>query len=467
MLYYGGGMLNKMLKAIHAHDLLAPGDAVLVAFSGGPDSVALLDALVQLRDEWELRSGAVYVNHGIRPDEAAAEERFCAELCRRLGVQLAIERVNVPGQAEGWGVGLEEAGRRLRYEIFERLAREQEYDRVALGHHLDDQAETVLFRVLRGTGLKGLRGIPVRRGRYIRPLLAVGRDEILAYLTERGLDYCEDRSNADYRYRRNFLRHELLPVIRERVNPNVNRALAELADTVGDEEGYLEETAVRAREECVTRTVGGKFALALAPFEAYDRWIRRRVLRYCLAEVSGSAQAPDKEVVDRLDRACCGRRKGVSLPGGVQATRAGNVMVIGPDTPRSYERVLELGAAVRLDCPPVEISVRSESYEGASVVVERGTYVVRVDRAKLKLPLVVRSIEAGDRFDPLGLDGTKKVGDYLTDRKVPAVYRDEIPVVCDSKGIIWLVGYEIADRVKIDGSTKEVLRIECTTIERD
>ncbi len=465
IVYLAVAMMDRLRETIKRHELLETGDTVLIGLSGGPDSVALLEVLVELREDYSLRLMAVYVNHGIRPAAAEVEELFCRELCRKFGVDFTLVRKEVPSLAKERGKGLEETAREVRYEVFETVADQRGCEKIAVGHHLDDQAETVLFRMIRGSGRTGLAGMPVRRGRIIRPLIDVSRQEIVTWLAERGQTYCEDRSNEDGRFTRNFLRNEVLPLLRERVNPNVSRLLAEMADTLAEEERYLGGVVLEAIERTVRWTPGGKLELDLTLYIAYDRWIRRRLLRHCLAEAWQKPDGPDKAVVDRLDQLCINGGTGLTLPGGRQATRIGERMVVHRIESPSYEIDLEPGGEVQLPSPALLIRT-SVGAPPSDPIGDRRSNEVLVDRSKVALPLVVREIRRGDRFQPLGLQGTKKVGDYLTNRKVPAVLRDEIPLVCDRRGIIWLTGFEISERVKIDESTKEVLSIECITLQR-
>jgi len=452
--------LDKVLQTIDSDGLLANGDRVLVALSGGPDSVALLHILTKIRDNSDLTLYAVYINHNIRPREAQEEEQFCRDLCDGLGVDLKIIFEDIPARARQAGKGLEEAARDFRYATFERLTDEKKLDRIALGHHLDDRVETVLFRIIRGSGLTGLKGMPITRGRIIRPLFELTKSEIEQYLSREGLSFRVDESNRDDGFKRNFIRNQLLPLIRENLNESVDRALISLSETAGEDEAFLDELVAKKARRLVSRSPGGKIQLDLEQFNSYDKWLRRRLLRRCLAELSGSGELLAKEVVDRLDDLCCRQGKAVSLPEGLQAAILPGRAVIYPGTRRSYRQELKPSGRCRLEWPELRFSSCVKSRLNISPEHQRRSRRIWIDYGKVMPPLVIRNIEAGDRFAPLGMAGTKKVGDYLTDRKVDPVYRDEIPVVCDSKGIIWLVGYEIADRVKVDQATGKVLKIE-------
>ena len=452
-------MLNCVKETISEHQLFEPGDRLLVALSGGPDSVALLHLLSRLKRSMKLSLRAVYINHGIRPKAAAKEEKFCQRLCDALQIELSIVREDVPSLAKKVKKSVEEAAREVRYRIFADLAEQHKCNRIALGHHADDNVETVLFRILRGTGKKGLTGIPIKRDKIVRPLLHVTKAEILGYLKKEKLSYCVDKSNATPDYSRNFIRNELLPQIRKRLNPSVDRALLNLAETSIEEERYLTTQAGSSLRKVRRKTVGGKIELDLTKLRTYDVWLRRRVLRHCITECLCTDSQPDKMQVDRLDSLVVDSGKAISLKGKLQAEIVGDKIVLYRREKISYSARLKPGVDCRLDRLQLTVRCRRQKFSGRLDSKRRSRTVV-MDLAKLKLPLTVRNIRRGDRFCPLGLKGSRKVGDYLTDRKMPPVYRDEIPVVCDKDGIVWLVGFEIADRVKIDTSTREVWKIE-------
>jgi tRNA(Ile)-lysidine synthase len=453
-------LLTLAETCVREHSLLSAGDRVLVALSGGPDSVALLHVLSRLRRKFRLTPGAVYINHGIRPEAARKEEQLCRKLCDRLECPLEIVREDIPALSRRLKKGVEETARDFRYETFERMADERGFSRIAVGHHADDRVETILFRILRGTGRTGLEGMPVRRGKIIRPLFAVAKDEILAYCRKHRLKYAVDATNATVEYSRNYLRNRLLPEIRKNLNPSVDRALLNLSENLGIEEAFLANLTRKALRRVLKMTPGGKIQLDLTRLGRYDRAIRRRVLRHCLQTLSDNGLAPDKEVIDRLEALVAGAGTAVSIPGGIETRRLVDQLVIRRRDRRHFDCDLPVSRRVVLNWPAITFRASVQARESDEPRTSRGARSVSLDADRVKLPLRVRNIRPGDRFRPLGLGGTKKVGDFLTDRKVPAVYRDEIPVVCDKEGILWLVGYEIADRVKVTARTKEVLRVD-------
>jgi tRNA(Ile)-lysidine synthase len=457
-----GIMIETVNKTISDHDLIEDGQTILIGLSGGPDSVALLQVLSRLAEKRRWRLQAVYVNHGFRPRIARREEVFCQELADSLQVRLHIVREDVKALAKAKRIGLEEAGREFRYGVYEALADDEDCQQIALGHHADDRAETILFQMLRGAGRNGLIGMPIRRGRIIRPLFDCTKAEILRYLDQHKLAFCEDLSNGDPRFTRNYIRHRLLPRIRERINPAVDRALISMAETLSHEESFLTEQTQRVVKKVVRTRPTGKIELDLRSFNAYDTWLRRRLLRHCIARASGSHSGPDKATVRRIEKWLDGTARSISIPLGIELTRIEHQLVFHRRKQISFCHEL----AVRGRCLVSELAMtfRSRVASGSLEKISRRRQSRRVelDYDRIVGPLEVRSIRSGERFQPLGMNGTKTVADFLVDRKVPRVYRDETAVVCDQRGIIWLAGFEIADRVKISSATREVLSLEFT-----
>jgi len=453
-------IIEKVKSTILEYNLLKQGDSVLVALSGGPDSVALLSVLVHLKKRFKLQLYALYINHNIRKRAAKKEEQFCQTLCEQLKVKLFIVFGDIPSLSQLTKKGLEETARNFRYATFERFCQAYDINRVALGHHKDDRVETILFRILRGTGRTGLQGIPIKRDKFIRPLYSLTKREITNFLNENGLPYCLDQSNFETNFKRNFVRHKLLPIIRKNLNPMVDNALINLSETSSEEETFLDNIVQKHLKKIVFRTVGGKVEISLKKFRNYDGWLRRRLLRYCLAELSEVDSIPDKIVVDRLDKLCILGGKGISLPNKIQAVLLDDKLVLFKKRSKGYKQVLTENKKYNLE--QLNLSVRLKERKGVRLIKQKQAKTVLLDKSKIIPPLYIRNIKPGDKFKPLGLKGTKKIGNYLTDRKVNKIYRDEIPVLCDKQGIIWLVGYEIDDRVKITKVTKEVLEIEAT-----
>jgi len=256
-----------------------------------------------------------------------------------------------------------------------------------------------------------------------------------------------------------MIRNKLLPLIREHLNPRVDAALVGLSDIVMEEDQFIERLVTEAVDRVVTVSPGGKLTLDLPQLSRYDEWLRKRLLRRCLKALSEHLLPPGREVVDRLMRFSGGSGSGMSLPGGTHAVLLRGQLVLFRQGRLTYRVPVQPGKVVPLVCLGMQFRSRVQARGSDAIRKKRRSRTVAVDWAKLVPPLQLRNIRPGDRFRPLGLRGSKKVGDFLTDRKVPKVFRDEIPLLCDRKGVVWLAGYEISDRVKIDVNTKEVFTV--------
>ncbi len=450
---------NKAKQTITDNSLLSAKDSVLIALSGGPDSVALFHILTRLKKSLSLSLNAIYINHGLRPRAAAKEEQFCAALCQKFKVNLRVVAVDIKALAAGTKKGIEEAARDFRYEQFEKLAAELNCHKIALGHHFDDRVETILFRFLRGTGPAGLKGMPMSRGKIIRPLYNLTKQEILDYLKKHNLKFCLDKSNNETNFKRNYIRNRLLPEIKTKLNPAVDRGIISLSEIISEEDFYLEKVADKAYIKCVTTTPAGKLVLASDCFAGYDLWVQRRVIRRCIAKVSKTQLTPSKDVVGRVIEVAAGKKKAVSVPGNLECQKIGQKLYFYQKAPLTFQERIEIGSKCKIEVLGATLSARLLKQDNQSLLKKRQSLNVIVDFGKVRPPLLVRNIRTGDRFCPLGLKGSKKVSDYLVDRKVSRPLRDEVPVVADRRGILWLVGYEIDERVKMDGTTTERLKI--------
>ena len=412
-------------------------DGVLVALSGGADSVALLLGLCTLRTNGKIgRLCAAHLHHGIRAEEADADEAFARELCASLDVPFCSERVDVPALSASHGISVELAARNARYAFLERVRVRMDLDVIALGHHRDDQAETVLLHLFRGSGTDGLAGMRVRSGNLIRPLLRTGRDEILAYLRERGQTYRTDSTNLIPDATRNQIRLEVIPAI-EKINPAVRRTLAETAERVGEDAAYLGMLADRALSECGTDR---KKLLAL------DRPIRLRVLKRLLPY--DDFTRADLNRLDELLRGQTGDT--ATLKNGVVAWLDANGLRFDGAQTGPYCVPLPEQGTVRF----LNGTLRLRLVETADVPC--GANEAYVDADRLNGKLTARTPFPGDRFTPFGMRGSRLLSDCFTDRKIPRFCRNG-PVVCDEQGIVFVAGLTIDERMRVNVQTKRIL----------
>ncbi len=322
-------MLQRVAGTIERHAMFTPGQRVGVAVSGGADSVALLHALLDLRARWDLQLSVLHVNHRLRGEESEGDARFVRELARSLSLEFRCHEVDVPGIIRAEGGNLEQTARRVRQDFFLGLIRAGELDRVALGHTRSDQAETVLFRILRGAGTAGLAGIrPVTTDGLVRPLIDVSRAEVLEYLSGKGISWREDSSNQDRRFARNRIRHDLLPALEREWNPALTQVLAGMAEVARDEEDYW--------RDFISETAEGR--LIVRPPEVIFRaeWlaglhpaVARRVIRSAIEQARGDLRRVDMHHIGRVPVAGSGRRR----PEAVRNPGAGGVAVLRVDPP--------------------------------------------------------------------------------------------------------------------------------------
>lgn len=450
-------LLGKLAEGIRRRGLLATRDAVLVAVSGGPDSVALLAALAALNPGgW--RIGVGHVNHGLRGRESDGDEALVRSLGARLGCEVFVAAVPIVGRQN-----LEERARERRYAALAEIARREGFRHVATAHTLDDQAETVLHRLTRGAGPAGLAGIRARRADgVIRPLLDVSRAEVLGFLRRRRLRYRLDRTNASPRFTRNRLRRRVLPLLERELNPRAKHALARLAELAAEDESVLAGIAERRAR----RVIGDRGELDCAALARMPVALQRRVLRRWLEQARGSLRAIDQRHVEALRALCTEGRDGQqrSLPGGAALRSAGRLRWgkgDGRARAAAVARVLGVGRVVRLS----GWWLRARR-EGGAVAAGRWRAVFdagAVGRRRLR----VRGSRSGDRIRPLGLGGTKKLQDVFVDAKIPRAERPGWPVVELDGQIAWLPGLVRGEPAPVGARTGRWLVVEAGRDRRD
>jgi tRNA(Ile)-lysidine synthase len=440
-------LLQEVARAVRRHRLLRGRDSVLVGVSGGPDSVALLLALGELgRGAW--RIGVAHVNHHLRGRESDRDQQFVEKLARRLGYEMHNANATLRGKAN-----LEERARYARYRAFTAIARRQGYRRIATAHTIDDQAETVLHHVIRGTGGTGLAG--VRRERadgVIRPLLGVSRAQVIAFLRRRGARHRLDRSNRDLRFTRNRLRARVLPLLERELNPRVKEALSRLAELSREDEDLLERVSRRSERRVLD---GGH--LVCAGLASIHPALQRRVVRAWLARTRGTTNGIELDHVDRIRALASTGRDGqrLSLPGGSLARHRGRLYW----NPRRTRP----GFYARRIAPGGEVVVAGWRVRAQAVgrPAHPSPWRAVFDAAKLGAArLRVRSPKPGDRIRPLGLGGTKKLQDVFVDAKVPRHERATWPILEAGGVIAWVAGLARSEEALVEGASRRLLVVE-------
>jgi len=461
-------LIDRIRATIRAHDLARAETRVLVAVSGGSDSVALAYLLTELAARGVLHvAGIAHLNHQLR-SAAAADEAFCGEIAARLGLPFLSHREEVTARARAERRSLEDAARAARYGFLEDARRRLDADVVALGHTRDDQAETFLLRLIRGAGSRGLAGMYPRNGTMIRPLLGCRRADLQAYLHERGVPFVHDSSNEDVAIPRNRVRAELLPLLERRFNPSIVDVLADEADIAREEWAWFEETAREASREVVQHPADCVWTVQVDRLRTLPPALARMVVRGALVAAASGKHVSFRHVqaVLRLAGLDAGRIAGPA----VSVERVGNRLVLtnkgtpeGPDEGRAnlFRYPLSIPGEVVLAEAACVVSAEAAPSLGSVVLSNSVTGVVRLDRCRT--PLAVRNRRPGDRFRPLGLGGRKKLQDYFVDKKIPRQHRDRVPLVVDETDkIIWVAGHGIDDEFRVTDSSQAVLILRLT-----
>lgn len=452
-------MLEKVRAWIDKHKLLQNGDKIVVACSGGPDSLALLHILARFRLEYNSSIVVAHVDHMLRGEESAMEAAFVVDYCARHNLVCYHKAINVPQVIKETSMSGEEAARVVRYQYLRQIAKQLGGAKIATGHHRDDQAETVLMNMLRGAGSAGIRGIQPINGDVIRPLLSVSRAEIIAYCEAEQLEPRFDSSNFKLDYLRNRIRIHLLPELEKHYNSTVKDALCKTAVIIGDEHDFILKTVETMWPQVVKECENHLF-IAAEPMKLVHHAIKREIFRHAIEKKQGTLTGISFYHVETLIEMLFNGRVGsvIQLPGSLTISKSYDGLYIG-ENPLSW--------AEKIEYPGQELIVPGNtqlSKLGIQIVAEMTDTFVKsqpcmavFDVDDLSLPLFVRTRCVGDRFQPIGFKGSKKVKEFFIDEKVPRQVRDRIPIICDRQGIIWIGGYRQSEHGKTTDKTKKFL----------
>lgn len=458
-------MLDTVLSTIRRYSMITQGDKVLVAVSGGPDSVALLHALWSLRDELGITLHVAHLNHSFRGEASDADAEYVRGLAESLNIPATIEKVDVPRVRRTLRLSPEEAARLVRYEFLDRVADEVGASKIALGHTADDQVETVLMCILRGTGIDGLRGMPPVRGRIIRPLIDVHRSEVEEYVREHDLHPRTDETNLMPTFTRNRIRLELLPLLRRLYNPGVDSAILQLSELAREDVAYLEMAAQEAFKTLSPKPGAESLTLDAAALAALPTAIGRRVIRRAVRFVRRETKDIGLKHVDALLsllRSSDSFR--YELPGRTFVERSGKTLTIlsrrSPDEPMITYRY-DLAVPGETQVPEVDAVIRAEvSDQWVNPVRPPGSMEAVFDLDAIVGTLVVRNWQPGDRIRPLGMDGTKKLHDVFIDGGIPRSARCRIPIVADDVKTVWVPGLVVSQEARVTEHTRRFLLLE-------
>lgn len=452
---------DKVLAAIQQHKLLDPGDSIVVAVSGGADSTALLHLLDSLQ-QYRLKIIVAHLNHLLRGSESDGDEEFVRLSAVRYGYKFVVRRVDITRFALEKGLSLEEAGRECRYSFFDDIAAEHRAKTVALAHHADDQAETVLMRLLRGSAATGLCGMSVSTadGRYIRPLLGVRRSEIQAYLTDHGLSYRIDSSNCDTGFLRNRIRHTLIPLLQE-YNPAISERLAATAESLAADEELLDSlTGDLVRKYAAVSTAG--IAVPAAGVLTEPAGARLRLYRQLIGRVKGDLRRISRQHLCDIDRFLHDPKPHgtLILPDEVTVWKSYGSIFFALHLEKEVSEAVELiiegpGEYAFPGGYLLTVEMDSCHRQCASLPQDRA----RFDLGKAPFPWLVRTFRDGDRFVPSGMSGRKKVKDLFIDMKIPRDDRRRIPLIFSGHTLLWVCGLRSSAAAPVTDNTQAIANV--------
>ena len=474
-------VLQTVEQAITTYAMFKPNDKVLVGVSGGPDSVALLHVLLELTPRYGLKLGIAHLNHGLRGREADADAEFVSSLARKFDLPCYLEKRNIRQYHTQRKLSLEEAARQIRYTFYFEVIDKYGFDKIALGHQANDNAEHVLMYLFRGSGPLGLSGIPpVRGAKIVRPMLRVTRRQIENYLAAAGLESVIDRTNTDLQFTRNRLRQQLLPILISSYNPRLIETLNRLTEIIRSEEQWINDTIRPIFDGMIVRKTEENLILSVPALNAIQPAVLRRVIRMAVEAVKGDLRRitfthiessrrllgknrswghlnlPDSICIRRQgDELLIYRAKGVQKHDRLQTGDYGDhffkYIVPAPGFKPVVINIKETGVQLRFT------QIRAENIPDLR---KAGQQVAFFDMYGLTFPLTVRTFQPGDRFTPLGMTGTQKVKDFFINHKVPRSDRSRCPILLNQDKIIWIVGHRIDDSVKITEATGDALKVE-------
>lgn len=457
-------LLNKVRRTLERHNLLTKGDKVIVALSGGPDSACLFHILMELASVYDFSLHIAHVNYQLRGEESLADEAFVKGMAESLEIPITIKRAEITGKDRG---NLQEVAREVRYNFLKGLAEEIGFDKVALGHTADDQAETFLIRMLRGSGTSGLSGIPlVREGKLIRPLLFISRNEVLDYLGEKGIPYREDSTNIKPIYLRNKIRNALIPLLAKEFNKNIAETLSREAEILRADEEFLKGYVESLIPEVLIKKKEREIGLSIPALKGLHPALKRRVIRRCFETIKGDLRGISfnhiEEVIESLLTGKTGRR--INLPKGIVLEKNYNTLSILIEEEKGIVTPIPVKIPGETLAEPFGIRLKAEIVEGSITITDKRDSIA-LDLDKIHGDLFLRKRERGDYFHPRGMGGKKKkLKEFFIDIKTPRRERERTPILATSEGIIWVIGHRADERYKVTDKTKRVLLLSYSPI---
>ncbi len=429
--------------------------------------MVLLDLFLKIQKQYQLQINVVHINHGLRGKRANQDEAFVRSHCNQAGILCYTIQGNVPQRVIDHQQSLEEGARSLRFEVFNELSQKLKINKIALGHHADDQAETVFLHMIQGAGIRGLRGILPQRDNVIHPLLFAHRDEITTYASEHQIPFIDDESNASRKMLRNRIRHDLLPAIEQSLNLNSIEGLNHSATYLAEAEQFIKHHIQIAYEACVSQESFGEIVLDIDRYKGYFSIVQSGILTQIIESIHQNHQSVRRFEIERAKSLIASGRSGAETMIGqkIKMIRTTDSLVFKIDRHNPSFKEIMLNTKVVLDDFFVSLENTTVAFEQIDENERKNKNVEYLDCDTLELPMAIRTFQPGDRFRPIGMKKFKKVHDFFIDEKIPNYKRKQIPLLVDHDDqIVWICGYRLDDRNKITKQTKRVIRLETSPI---
>ncbi len=461
-------MMKKIEQFIEKNHMIENGDRIIAGVSGGADSVCLLFVLLELRKKYDIEIIAVHVNHCIRGEDALSDEQFTVDLCKTQDVRCIVFRKEVELIAKNRKQSVEEAGRDVRREVFFQVLEEEQGTKIAMAHHQNDNAETFLMNISRGTGVKGLGGIRPVNGNVIRPLLCMTRAQIEEFVKSKQCGWCTDKTNNEQEYTRNKIRHAVLPVLEQQVNSHAIQHMNETMEQLRDVWDYMEVQTQEAMNLCVEQTEKGELQIDKEHYDKLHQVIQSMVLKKCLSDIAGAQRnltSAHIEAMAQLMGKQCGKSR--NLPYEVEAIRNYRGILLRKRKHKEEETKGET-EEIALNIPGktylpkrnliLECLIRKKD-EIIMDEIPQKPYTKWFDYDIIKGNLTVRSRRTGDYIVIDKMGKKQKIKSYFVNEKIPAEQRNLIPLICDGEEVIWIVGYRMSSACQVVKTTKNILEI--------
>lgn len=457
-------MYKKVMSYIKDNNLIKSGDKVLVALSGGPDSVCLLNILYNLKAELNIEVGAAHLNHLLRDKDAFEDEEYVKTLCKSLDIPCFVKRVDINKYSKDKKMSSEMAGRDARYNFFDDIVKDEGYTKIATAHNANDQAETILFRLMRGSGIEGLCGIKVRRDKIIRPILCLSRKEVEEYIEINNLKPRIDKTNFEKIYNRNKIRLDMIPYIKENFNEDIIQTLNRMSVLLQKDNEFIENSARSFYEKhCIEQS--DYFIIKKEMFDNKEAVVTR-VIRYALTNFSKTHYDFEmKHIYEICNLAKNNSGKAIDLPNKIYAENIyGDIYIKERININNIDVKQEIvvnkneinGKKIFFNDENIEFSVLKND---SNLDLNQNNFIKYFDFDKINDSISLRKRKNGDKIIPLGMKGSKKIKDLFIDMKVPKEERDCIPLLCFDENISWIVGIRVSEEYKITNKTKNILRV--------